>query len=136
MKTFNRSDWEAALAEWAAGDFSDEWKPFRHAAAMRGMIYPPNGSKWDSWDDAVPTQRSVLIRAIRETPQMLMGIIGKSRSWSEVIDRLIRAIEELREESWRAEKLDIVDRAEDPTGPEATAALAAILARINDSAAR
>lgn len=89
MTTFRRADWEAAQAAW--DDFSPEWHAMRQRAMRRGILYPPAGSKWDSWEDDRPTQRAILIRAIRETPTLLAQCIDQSRSWSDVVGRLVRA---------------------------------------------
>ena len=64
MRTFSSTHWQAALDAWTAGDFSDEWRPYRHEAAMRGMIYPPEGTRFDSWDDPEPSQRALLARPL------------------------------------------------------------------------
>lgn len=97
--TFSREHFLQARAEWTDGEFSDEWKPYRHAAAMRGFIYPPQGTKWDSWDDDSPSQRAILIRYIRNRPKALMAAIEKSRSWQGVIGEMIREDEWLVEQS-------------------------------------
>lgn len=132
MRTFNRADWEASLAEWDAGQFSDEWRNVRHLAAMQGMIYPPTGTKWDSWEDDEPSQRAMLIRAIRETPRLLEECIGRSRSWTEVIAKLVAARDELRDGGWRQTRQTERDD-ETIDHRESTQIVAAILTRIQDS---
>src|SRR3990172_3640659 len=89
MPTFRREDLQRARQAWADGEFSDEWRDVRHQAAMRGMIYPPAGSQWDSWEDDSPSQRAILIRAIRETPELLRRCIARASSWDGVIALLI-----------------------------------------------
>jgi hypothetical protein len=129
-RTFSKADWDAAQEQWRSGDFSPEWRNFRHQAAMRGMIYPPEGSKWDSWEDDEPSQRALLIRAIRETPSLLSEAIGRSKTWGEVINYVLR-----RRDLWRDE-LDEKERrarANRPTNREALTSIAAILQRIEDS---
>lgn len=128
MKTYRREDWLAAQDAWR--DFSPEWREVRHQAAMRGILYPPSGTRWDSWEDDEPSQRAILIRAIRETPKLLESCVAKSRSWSEVIGRLTAA-----RDAWRAD-LDDVDRHridDQPTHREAVMTLGAILRRLEDS---
>ncbi len=134
MRTYSQADWTRALDEWAGGAFSDEWKPYRHQAAMRGMIFPPTGSKWDSWDDDQPSQRAILIRAIRETPQLTKQAIAASRSWHEVVAYIMK-----RHQEWR-EEIDNKDRdikralLEDrPTHGEAMRTIAAIIDRIGEA---
>lgn len=87
-RTVTRERWEAAQAAWAAGDFSDEWKPWRHLAAMKaGIVDPPTGTKWDDWTDDEPSQRAMLIRAIRETPEALRVAIARAPrpTWEAVL---------------------------------------------------
>ena len=131
MRTFSRSDWDEAQGLWT--DFSDEWKTYRHQAAMRGMLYPPEGTKWDDWSDDNPTQRAMLVRAIRETPQLLSIAISKSRTWAEVIAYVIKRRDEWRDELAERERMLIRHRAEEPDARQATSSLKAIMERIGDS---
>lgn len=126
MRTFSRDHWESAQDAWRDGEFSAEWKPYRHEAAMRGILYPPEGTKWDSWDED-PSQRAMLIRAIRETPAMLHEAIARSRSWSDVIDYILR-----RRDEWRAE-LNRSATVTEATPGEAVRRLGEILSTIRDS---
>lgn len=130
MRTFGRDAWDEAQELWRTGEFSDEWRVTRHQAAMRGMLYPPEGTRFDSWDDDAPSQRAMLIRAIRETPSMLAIAISKSRTWGEVIAYLIR-----RRDDWRAEmdaRARLVDF-EKTTPRQAMMSIAAIFDRIDES---
>lgn len=129
-RTFSKADWEAAQAQWRSGDFSPEWRNFRHQAAMRGMIYPPEGSKWDSWEDDEPSQRALLIRAVRDTPSLLSEAIGRSRTWGEVIAYVLRRRDMWREELDEKERRARLNR---PVHREAMQSLASILQRIEDS---
>ena len=132
MRTFSRADWDRAQEEWR--DFSDEWKEVRHLAAMRGILFPPSGTKWDDWRDDHPTQRAMLIRAIRETPVLLRTAVGRSRSWSEVIDCVTGQRDEMRREGVEVEDREILRaRAEQPTHRESTMALGGILERLAES---
>src|SRR5687768_621697 len=88
MRTFTRAQLDEANAAWDAGDFSPEWRTIRHKAAMGGLIFPPNGTKWDSWEDDSPSQRAMIIRAIRETPALLERCVVGAKSWHHVIERL------------------------------------------------
>lgn len=87
MRTFTRADLDKARKLWA--DFSPEWEPYRKLAADGGLIYPPTGTKWDGWDDDQPSQRALLVRAIRENPTSLRRAIIGAPSWSVVLRRLI-----------------------------------------------
>ena len=128
MRTFSRDQWTEAQALWDDGHFSDEWKLFRHQAAMRGMLYPPAGTQFDSWEDDEPSQRAMLIRAIRETPTLLMAAINHSKSWGEVVAYVLRRRDEWRDElNYRRPELL------EPTPRQATSSLKAILNRLADS---
>jgi hypothetical protein len=132
VKTYSRSDWNAAQEAWR--DFSDEWRDFRHQAAMRGILFPPSGTKYDSWEDDSPSQRAILIRAIREQPTLLRHAIGHSSSWHQVIDLVTRA-----RDDWRDRQLDLEydERREKAAMTadygESVTVLSAILARIGDA---
>lgn len=132
MKTYSQADWRAAQQAWDDGDFSDEWKPWRHKAAMvGGIIFPPNGTKWDDWGDEHPSQRAMLIRAIRDTPQLLEACLRGAGSWSVVIDRLTRARDEWRAENGAADRLIEQERVNDtPSYRETITTIADILERI------
>jgi hypothetical protein len=99
MRTFAASDWEAAAAAWTAADLGSEWLEVRRRAALRGILWPPNGTRWDSWEADHPSQLATVIRAIRETPELLLRSVDESASWGEVIGRLIA----IRDE-WQAEQ--------------------------------
>ena len=127
-RTFSRDHWEAAQQAWKDGHFSDEWKPFRHEAAMRGIIYPPDGTRFDSWEDDDPSERAMLIRAIRETPNLLHRAIAERRSWAGVVAYIVR-----ERDDWRAE-LNRAEPERDEADPrEAVVVLRRILERISDS---
>jgi hypothetical protein len=129
VKTYSRDAWEEAQRLWKEGQFSDEWKPYRHQAAMRGMLYPPEGTQYDSWEDDEPSQRAMLIRAIRETPNLLSRAIEKSRNWSNVLAIILRERDEWRAELQRVSPI----RDPEPDAREATVALKAIIERIANS---
>ena len=97
-RTFSREAWTESQQLWHDGKFSDEWRDYRHQAAMRGILYPPEGTRWDSWEDDEPSQRAMLIRAIRETPALTREAISRSRSWGDVIAYIIRRRDEWRED--------------------------------------
>lgn len=115
---------------WDAGGFSDEWKPWRRMAATRaGILFPPDGTAQDSWDDDSPSQRAILIRAIRETPQLLRRSIEAPgvRTWGDVINRLLGGRDAMRDELDRAEELEARRRSGEPSRTEAAEALRSIL---------
>ncbi len=125
-RTFTRSELDKARAAWDEGGFSREWRDIRHKAALGGLIYPPAGTALDSWDDDNPSQRAMLIRAIRETPKLLDRCLIGAPSWTVVIARLTHARDGWREEqALREREVDDV-----PTHREAVTSLARILERI------
>jgi hypothetical protein len=99
IRTFSKADWDAADAAWSAADLGPEWLEVRRRATLRGMLWPPHGSKWDSWDEDNPSQVAIVIRAIRETPELLLRCVDQASSWGEVIGRLIA----IRDE-WQADQ--------------------------------
>ena len=134
MRTFTRADLDAANAAWAEGRFSSEWRNVRHKAAMGGLIYPPAGDRHDSWDDDNPSQRAILIRAIRETPRLLDKCLIGAPSWSVVIRRLMAERDEWREELDRkARDAEWQRRRENPTHREAAMSVKQILERMANS---
>jgi hypothetical protein len=132
MRTFSQADWNAAQEAWT--DFSPEWKAVRHQAAMRGILFPPSGSKWDSWEDDSPSQRAILIRAIREHPTLLRECVARSSSWSQVIDRLITRIAAWREDVAEREVEAARRHADEMPRRSEPQSIASILDRIADSA--
>lgn len=134
MRTYSRESFTEAGRLWIEGQFSKEWKPWRHRAAMRGFIYPPVGTAMDSWGDDEPSQRAVIVRAIRETPKLLTRAIDHSRSWGEVYAYLIKHLNEDRDLAEQADRETARRRLEAEGGPrEAASSIKAILNRIGDS---
>lgn len=124
---------DASRAAWDAGGFSDEWRPWRRMAAIEaGILFPPDGTAHDSWDDDAPSQRAILIRAIRETPQLLRRSIEAPgvRTWGDVIGRLLGGRDRMRDELDRAGELEADRRSGEPTRAEAAEALRSILGGI------
>ena len=128
-RTFSSTHWDAALDAWKEGAFSDEWKKYRHEAAMNGVIYPPTGSALDSWDDDNPSERAMLIRAIRETPTLLHRAIAARKSWAGIVAYIIRERDDWRAEQARSERIV----SDEPDPREATVALRRIIERIRES---
>lgn len=109
---YSEQTWRDAMAAWDRGRFGPEWADVRAIAGRVGIIFPPDGSPDDSWAAEHPSQRAILVRAIRETPRLLRRAIEKpgARSWGDVIGRLLLtrdrwddAITE-RESEWEATK--------------------------------
>jgi len=133
QRTYSKDQWLGAQDAWADGDFSDEWTPWRRLAAQQGILFPPEGTKYDSWGDDDPSQRAILIRAIRETPELLRYAITSKgvHSWASVIAVLVRGRDETRDIIAADEAAE--DRYDEPTPKQATYALKQILDIIGDS---
>lgn len=104
MRTFSRRDFEAARDAWSWGRFGPEWEPYRRAASERGFIFPPAGSPEDDRDAEEPTQRAIVYRAIADTPRTLLAIIGRSRSWTQVVAGIVQDMDARREDADLAER--------------------------------
>lgn len=134
MRTFSRESWDAAQSAWRDGGFGSEWRDVRHQAALRGMLYPPDGTRWDVWDDNEPSQRAILIRAIRETPALLEQAIAKCKSWHDVIAYIMARHIEWREALNEREREAARRRAEDePTPRQALTAVGGVFERVAES---
>lgn len=134
-RTFSREAWVHSQNQWRDGDFGPEWDFYRQRAADRGFIFPPNGTKHDSIEDDSPSQRALIYRAIDETPQALVDAIRASRSWTEVISKLMQHRDGLRDDAELREKQIRWDNQDRPTARQAMTRLADIFQRIKDSAA-
>lgn len=90
--TYTAEQLAEASAAWS--DYGPEWRPWRRLARTSvGIIYPPSGSGWDSWEDANPSQRAVLVWAIRYAPLTLRAAITSAPepSWAPVVAAVLRA---------------------------------------------
>ena len=126
---FTPEVYRAAMAAWDRGRFGPEWSDVRGMAARAGIIFPPDGDPDDSWAAEHPSQRAILVRAIRETPRLLRRAIEKpgARSWGDVVGRLL-----LTRDRWD----DAIDRHEEAweaTKAARPSAVADVLATIADS---
>jgi hypothetical protein len=92
---------------WIDADLCDqekrEWKEWRYIAAMEGgIIFPPEGTRYDSWADDNPSQRAIICRTMREDPELLLRAIRAdgAASWAKVIAIVCR------ERDWRVDEAD------------------------------
>jgi len=130
QRTYDRETWNRAAAAWRSGAFGPEWPDWRNLAGKAGIIFPPDGSPDDSWSDASPSQRALVIRAIRETPRLLRWALTRPgvHSWGDVIEHLLTGRDRLaldvdqREEEWTTIKRG-----------DAPVRLGAVLATVVDS---
>lgn len=102
MRTFDRDTYRQATALWES--FGPEWDAVRILAANNGYIFPPTGTAHDDRDAAKPSQRAIVWRALEDNPRQLAAIVGRCRSWSEVVDRIIGMEDRLRAELGLAEQ--------------------------------
>ena len=131
-RLLTREQLDATDAAWATRHFSDEWGPWRALAARAaGIVDPPEGSRWDQWDDEDPSERAILVRAIRETPRTLRRILASGRvfTWAQVVRVLVRR-RDLVSESVDRRELEDAGRRDEPTRSQATESLRSILGRL------
>lgn len=130
QRTFDRETYLRARDAWDAGRFGPEWADWRGMAGKAGILFPPAGSPDDAWTDPRPSQRAILIRAIRETPRLLRWAITRPdvRTWGDVIEHLLSGRDRLAlDADRRAEDWDTLKRG-DPMVP-----LGSVLTVIADS---
>ena len=133
----SRERWDAAQAAWATGEYSTEWREWRHLAATKaGIVEAPLGTKWDNWGDDDPSERAILIRAIREDPSRLQAAILAPgvHSWAAVIAVMLRGRDERAEVIERDGRDEERRRANEPTPKQATYALREIMDIIGERA--
>ncbi len=117
QRTYDRETWLKAMAAWDAGRYSSEWADWRNLAGKAGIIFPPSGSPEDSWSDPRPSQRALIIRAIRETPRLLRWALTRPGvgSWGDVLGLLLEGRDRLAlEGDRRAEEWATVKRTAPP----------------------
>lgn len=124
QRAYRREDLEAAADAWA--DFTDPvWRHVRQLAADRGMLYPPAGTRWDEREDPKPSQRAIVYAALEDRPRATARIVARSRTWAEVVRRIL-ADETARKA--RGERLE--ERLDGgPSKSEASAILADLFAK-------
>lgn len=130
MRTFDRDTFLRARAEWEQGNFGPAWEPFRRLAAERGFIFPPVGTPNDDRDDENPSQRAIVWRCLEDNPAELRRIIGRSSSWSAVVNAIIGLEDRLREDVRDGERDAEWEKAQQPTSREASAAIASTFERV------
>lgn len=132
--TYAKAQWDAAGDAWA--DFGAEWDDWRRLVAKGpGIIFPPEGTPWDDWTADDPSQRALVIRAIRETPELLRWAIATTHrpSWRAVLEKVLDGRDELRESRDIGAERDERARADEPTARQALYSLKRILTIVGDS---
>lgn len=114
-RTFTREQLDASRAAWDARRFSAEWREWRHLAAMQaGIIDPPTGDAFDPWADDEPSERAIIIRAIRETPRTLRSALtsGRCHTWAQVVREVVQHRDRLGDDADRRQhEWDVTRRA-------------------------
>lgn len=132
--TYNRATFLAARTAWDSGQFGSEWAEIRRLAGEAGYLYPPSGNRHDDRDAEEPSQRAIVYAQLRDNPTELRRIVANSRSWSQVVDRIIGLETRLRQDAELSDRDAEWDRERRPSYREAVTSIAAILTRIGDSA--
>jgi hypothetical protein len=127
-RTFNRTDWLASQEAWKS--FGWQWQRIREAAAAKGFIYPPLGTAHDDRDADNPSQRAIVWRALNDNPTALYAIVGRSRSWSDVVDAIFGLEARLREDAGLSEKDAAFDKDREPTERDSASTIASMVERI------
>lgn len=89
MRTYTPLVFQEARRQWEAGSFGWRWNRIRAIAAQKGYLYPPSGSVHDDRESGEPSQRAIIWRALEDNPKELERIVGRSMSWSQVVDGII-----------------------------------------------
>lgn len=133
MRTFDKETYLAAKRAWDTGGFGPQWREVRAISWEYGYPYPPSGDPYDDRDDPEPSQRAIIWRALDYRPIGTIAIVRESRSWHEVVERIIAEEHRLKGEADHHDELASEERASRPTHRDAVSALAEILKRIDDS---
>jgi hypothetical protein len=130
VKTYSRDTFTKARQAWTDGDFGERWEPYRRAAAERGYLFPPAGTKHDDRDVEQPSQRAVIWRAIDFAPDWLLGVVAHSSSWSQVVAAIVGHDTAMREDATLSERDVEADRGGRPTRGQAMESLRSIVGRL------
>jgi hypothetical protein len=134
VRTYDRATLDRARAAWADGDFDERWAELRRISWERGFPMPPEGTRWDNpEEDGGNSQRAIVWRAFDNRPRRTVEIVSRSRSWSDVVARIMAAEEWLREDADHRQTDSDEERADRPSHREAAMTLANVLERIATS---
>lgn len=130
QRTYSAADYHEAQRQWNTGSYGPEWEPWRRLAQRAGLLYPPKGSVHDTWDTPSPSQRALVVRAMREMPQTLRWALGRSvQSWSDVLTAVHAERDTLRQSI----EADEAPATPAPGHREAAMSLAAVFERVATS---
>jgi len=136
-RTVSSEAWTASEESWVG--YTDRWLPWsewrRYAAEEGDIIFAPRGTEFDQWDEDGPSERAIIVRAIRETPELLRHAIRVkgAPSWAKVVAVLVQERDAIRSEARSHEEADRAQRSDEATPRQATYALKEILTIIDDS---
>ncbi|HTE85012.1 MAG TPA: hypothetical protein VK821_09775 [Dehalococcoidia bacterium] len=133
MRTYTRADLDAARTAWDDGHYGSEWAEVRRIMAAGGTIYPPSGDRYDERDDPEPSQRVIVWRALDYRLASTLDLARHSRSWPELVGRILLDENRLREDATLRSRDDDWARRDDVTHGEAVETLAGILRKLGDS---
>jgi len=93
-----------------------------------GIVNAPLGTAWDQWDDDQPSERAIIVRAIREAPGLLRVALRSPRvfSWAAVVAILVRGRDTMLTDAGR----EVVEA--DPTPRQAVTTIRRLMAVIDD----
>lgn len=120
-RTYDRTTYESARAAWDNGTWgSARWDAIKAISWERGFPYPPTGEIDDDPEAMSPSRRAIIALAMKDRPTSTTAIVMRSRSWTEVVGRIIEAESILRAEIAAAEYLEKVRKLElEPSRDEA-----------------
>lgn len=131
MRTYDRDTFLRAKASWESFDY--EWKALRDTAASVGIIFAPEGSKWDDRDAEQPSQRAIVWRAMQDNPKKLDAIIKRSHSWGQVVGGIIGMEASLREDADDRLRDDAWDRQDEPNPQQSLLGIGSLFEKVAQS---
>jgi hypothetical protein len=127
--TLDRATYQRLLAAWSG--FGPEWSQVRKLCAERGFPFPPSGDPTDDRDDPEPSQRAIVWRSMDYRPAATIDAIRASRSWSEVVRKILALEDRMREDVQLAEKDAAWDKEHGPRF--SWESLGAVMHRVKES---
>jgi hypothetical protein len=132
VRTYDRETYQRLVRAWEG--FGPEWTAARQLCTDRGYPFPPAGDPLDDREGAEPSQRSIVWRALDYRPLRTLDMIRTSRSWSEVVRKIVAEEDRLREDATYRERDAEWEKQGEQDARQSLQSLAAIVHRIQDSA--